>query len=90
MISRCLEPLPTIIVIRFLAPFAPPFSEGASGNASRFYSSRAIFCRSSWETDTLKVPRVLVEGLTDAVCYAALMARVERRSVLGSSIQDLT
>jgi hypothetical protein len=29
------------------------------------------FCRSPSATDTVKVPRVFVERLTDAVCYAA-------------------
>ena len=29
------------------------------------------FCRSSWETDTVKVPRAFMERLTDTVCYAA-------------------
>ena len=27
--------------------------------------------KSSWEADTVKVPRAFVERLTDAVCYAA-------------------
>ena len=36
----------------------------------RFWA-RATFCGSPSETDTVKVPRALVERLTDAVCYAA-------------------
>ena len=32
---------------------------------------QATFCESFQQTDTVKVPRVLVERLTDAVCYAA-------------------
>jgi hypothetical protein len=31
----------------------------------------ATFCGSAQEVDTVKVPRVFMERLTDAVCYAA-------------------
>jgi hypothetical protein len=35
------------------------------------------FCGSPAQTDTIKVPRAFIERLTDAVCYAARMAKVE-------------
>jgi hypothetical protein len=35
------------------------------------WAQEATFCGSARETDMVKVPRVLVERLTDAVCYAA-------------------
>jgi hypothetical protein len=33
--------------------------------------AQGTFCGSSWETDTVKVPRVFMERLTETVCYAA-------------------
>jgi hypothetical protein len=39
--------------------------------------AQETFYGSSRETDTIKVPRAFVERLTDAVCYAAWMAKVE-------------
>jgi hypothetical protein len=33
--------------------------------------AQGTFCESPEQTDTVKVPRVFVERLTDAVCYAA-------------------
>src|SRR5215207_1170414 len=57
--------LPTMMM-RFMAP-SPHFSQNASSNTSRFLI-RATFYGSSRETDTAKVPRAFVEGLTDAVC----------------------
>jgi hypothetical protein len=38
----------------------------------------ATFHGSPAQSDTIKVPRAYVERLTEAVCYAALMAKVER------------
>jgi hypothetical protein len=35
------------------------------------WAREATFCGSYAETDTVKVPRALVERLNDAVCYAA-------------------
>jgi hypothetical protein len=39
------------------------------------------FCGSPAQTDTIKVPRAFIERLTDAVCYAARMAKVELLSL---------
>ncbi len=33
--------------------------------------AQGTFCRSSADIDTVRVPRVFVERLTDALCYAA-------------------
>ena len=43
----------------------------------REFVRAADSCGSSRETDTVRVPREFVERLTDAVCYAAGMAKVE-------------
>ena len=48
----------------------PTFSD-ALALARRELWAQATFCGSSRETDTVKVPRVFVEQLTEAVCYAA-------------------
>ena len=48
----------------------PTFSD-ALALARRDLWAQATFCGSSRETETVKVPRALVEQLTDAICYAA-------------------
>jgi len=35
------------------------------------WAQEQTFYASPWEADTIKVPRVFMERLTDAVCYAA-------------------
>src|SRR5215210_5836155 len=50
----------------------PTFSDALAQVRRQLWAqARATFCRSLTETDTVKVPRALMERLTDAVCYAA-------------------
>ncbi len=49
----------------------PTFSDALALVRRELWAREATFCGSPAETDTVKVPRVLVERLTDAVCYAA-------------------
>ncbi len=49
----------------------PTFSDALALVRKELWAREATFCGSYAETDTVKVPRVLVERLTDAVCYAA-------------------
>jgi hypothetical protein len=49
----------------------PTFSDALALVRKELWAQEATFCGSPRETDTVKVPRVLVERLTDAVCYAA-------------------
>jgi hypothetical protein len=58
------------MLIRFFAPFTPLLSKRLFQHVLRFIP-RATFCGSLSESETQKVLRVLVEGLTDAVCYTA-------------------
>jgi hypothetical protein len=49
----------------------PTFSDALALVRKGLWAQEASFCGSEWETDMVKVPRVLVERLTDEVCYAA-------------------
>jgi hypothetical protein len=49
----------------------PTFSDALALVRKVLWAPEATSCRSLAETDTVKVPRALVERLTDAVCYAA-------------------
>src|SRR5215210_5761311 len=49
----------------------PTFSDALALVRKELWAREANFCGSYAETDTVKVPRVLVERLTDTVCYAA-------------------
>ncbi|HVF00206.1 MAG TPA: hypothetical protein VNA27_02535 [Rubrobacteraceae bacterium] len=49
----------------------PTFSDALALVRRELWAQEETFCGSSWDTDTLKVPRKFVERLTDAVCYAA-------------------
>jgi hypothetical protein len=49
----------------------PTFSDALALVRKELWAREATFCGSYAETDTVKVPRALVERLTDAVCYAA-------------------
>ena len=49
----------------------PTFSDALALVRKELWAQEATFCGSPAETETVKVPRVLVERLTDAVCYAA-------------------
>ena len=51
----------------------PTFSDAALALVRRelWGQEEATFCGSPRDTDTVKVPRALMERLTDAVCYAA-------------------
>jgi hypothetical protein len=49
----------------------PTFSDALALVRKGLWAQEASFCGSAWETDMVKVPRVLVERLTDEVCYAA-------------------
>jgi hypothetical protein len=49
----------------------PTFSDALALVRKELWAREATFCGSPVETDTVKVPRALMERLTDAVCYAA-------------------
>jgi hypothetical protein len=49
----------------------PTFSDALAVVRKELWAQEATFCGSPAETDTVKVPRALVERLTDVVCYAA-------------------
>jgi hypothetical protein len=49
----------------------PTFSDALAVVRKELWAREAAFYGSLAETDTVKVPRALVERLTDAVCYAA-------------------
>ncbi len=49
----------------------PTFSDALALVRKGLWAREATFCGSARETDMVKVPRVLVERLTDEVCYAA-------------------
>ena len=49
----------------------PTFSDALALVRKELWAREATFCGSYAETDTVKVPRALVERLTDALCYAA-------------------
>lgn len=49
----------------------PTFSDALALVRKELWEREATFCGSYAETETVKVPRALVERLTEAVCYAA-------------------
>ena len=49
----------------------PTFSDALALVRKELWAQEETFCRLSREADTVKVPRVFVQRLTDAVCYAA-------------------
>ena len=49
----------------------PTFSDALALVRKQLWSQEQTFYGSSAETDMVKVPRVFMERLTDAVCYAA-------------------
>jgi len=49
----------------------PTFSDALALVRKELWAQGATFCGSPGEADTVKVPRALVERLTDAVCHAA-------------------
>ena len=49
----------------------PTFSDALALVRKELWAREATFCGSPVETDTVKVPRALMERLTDTVCYAA-------------------
>jgi hypothetical protein len=49
----------------------PTFSDALALVRKELWAREATFCRSLAETDAVKVPRALMERLTDAVCYTA-------------------
>ena len=49
----------------------PTFSDALALVRKELWAQEETFCRLSREVDTVKVPRVFVQRLTDAVCYAA-------------------
>ncbi len=49
----------------------PTFSDALAQVRKELWAQEATFCGSPAESETVKVPRVLMERLTDAVCYAA-------------------
>jgi hypothetical protein len=49
----------------------PTFSDALALVRKELWAREATFCGSLAETETVKVPRALMERLTDAVCYAA-------------------
>jgi Transposase DDE domain len=49
----------------------PTFSDALALVRKELWAREATFCGSPAETETVKVPRALMERLTDAVCYAA-------------------
>jgi hypothetical protein len=49
----------------------PTFSDALALVRKELWAQEEAFCGSAQQTDTVKVPRELMERLTDAVCYAA-------------------
>jgi hypothetical protein len=49
----------------------PTFSDALALVRKELWAWEATFCGSYAETEAVKVPRALMERLTDAVCYAA-------------------
>ena len=50
---------------------SPTFSDASALVRKELWSQEATFCGSSAVSDAVKVPRELMERLTDALCYAA-------------------
>ena len=49
----------------------PTFSDALALVRRQLWAREETFYRSSWESDTVKIPREFMERLTDAICYAA-------------------
>jgi len=49
----------------------PTFSDALALVRKKLWAQEQTFYGSPWEADTIKVPRVFMERLTDALCYAA-------------------
>jgi hypothetical protein len=49
----------------------PTFADALALMRKELWAQEQTFCRSSADIDTVKVPRVFMERLTDALCYAA-------------------
>ena len=49
----------------------PTFADALALVRKELWAAEQTFYGSPAETDTIKVPRVFMERLTDAVCYAA-------------------
>jgi hypothetical protein len=49
----------------------PTFSDALAQVRKELWGREETFCRSSGQTETVKVPREFMERLTDTVCYAA-------------------
>ena len=49
----------------------PTFSDALALVRKQLWAQEMSFCGSSAQTDMVKVPRVFMERLTEAVCYAA-------------------
>ena len=49
----------------------PTFADALALVRKELWAQEETFCGSPAHSDTVKVPRALVERLTDAVCYAA-------------------
>jgi hypothetical protein len=58
----------------------PTFSDALALVRRQLWTREENFYRSSRESDTKKVPREFMERLTDAICYAARMAKVQLSS----------
>jgi hypothetical protein len=49
----------------------PTFADALALVRKELWAQEQTFCGSPAQTDTVKVPRVFMERLTEAVCYAA-------------------
>src|SRR3712207_3815407 len=49
----------------------PTFSDALALVPKELWAQEQTLYGSPWEADTIKVPRVFMEGLTEAICYAA-------------------
>ena len=49
----------------------PTFADALALVRKELWTQEQTFCGSPAETDTAKVPRVFMERLTEAICYAA-------------------
>jgi hypothetical protein len=54
----------------------PTFSDALALVRKELWAQEMSFCGSAEEVESVKVPRALVERLTEAVCYAPWMAKV--------------
>jgi hypothetical protein len=49
----------------------PTFADTLALVRKELWAQEETFCGSPTDTDTIKVPRVFMQRLTDALCYAA-------------------